>query len=98
MREANILGEAVGLFQGELEDDLSISEVMGVDGESGEDGGLVLELDGNLIAFEESAGGIENASEFPRFDAVIIVVSEPDLEDAGLLGVLSSTAIDEGFR
>lgn len=57
----------------------------------------MFEFYGDVMGGEEVGGGVEDAGEFTGFDAVVVVVGEPDLEDTGLFGVGFPAAVDEGF-
>lgn len=70
---------------------------MRFDGEAGEDGGFVLELDGDFGGGEEVEAEFDDFGELACFDAVVVVVGDPDLQDAGFILVTFAAAIEEGL-
>lgn len=82
---------------GEVEDDAFWGDAVVGDGELGDDGVLVLDFDGDFGVGEVGGGFGENTRDFLSFEAVIEVVTEPDLELAGGEVAEGSAAVEEGF-
>jgi len=68
----------------------------GLDGQLSEDGGLVLELDGDVQVFEKVGGEGDDLGELSRLNAMVVILCDPDLKEAGFKAVFFSSAIEKG--
>ena len=85
------------MFVGEFKDDGFVGDFVVADGVLGNDLIFIFDFHRHAIVGKHGFAFFQNARHFSGFDAMIIILTNPDLELAGLRFTSCSTTIEKGF-
>jgi hypothetical protein len=80
-----------------VKSDQGLIDLIGLYGKTGEDRSLVFEFHGDIGRVEELASLVEDCCQLSGLDAMIVIVSHPDLQNTEIFRVVFASAIEKSF-